>query len=194
VTEAHAADPPSYDAIVLAGGSSRRLGGTDKTRLTIGELTLLDRVLHACAGAALTVAVGEPRPTVVPVTWTREDPPGGGPAAAVAAGLRNVTAPVVVLLAGDLPFVTASLVAELARAAQPAGVVAVDAEGNEQWLMSAWPTALLRAAELRPDGSLRGALRGLRSGEDAPARLPVGDRDALDCDTPDDVRRARELA
>ena len=41
---------PSYDAIVLAGGQSRRMQVEDKTRVMVGGRPLLDRVLAAVAG------------------------------------------------------------------------------------------------------------------------------------------------
>src|SRR5262245_63715885 len=91
-----------YDAIVVAGGRSSRLG-TDKTRLAVEGVPLLDRVLAAVADASQVVVVGEPRPVERPVAWAREEPAGGGPAAGVVAGLEFVTAPIVMLLAGDLP-------------------------------------------------------------------------------------------
>lgn len=179
----------AYDAVVLAGGTSRRLGGRDKTRLTVGGLSLLDRVLTASAGAAGTVVVGEPRPTCRQVHWVREDPPGAGPAAALAAALPVVTAPVVVALAADLPFLAGSQLARLLAAVGSTGAVAVDAAGHEQWLVSAWPTALLRAAPLRPGGSLRAALDPLR-----PTPVALAGDGTFDCDTPRDLRRARRLA
>ena len=37
-------------AIVLAGGASARLGGVDKTRLVLGGVPLLDRVLAVLTG------------------------------------------------------------------------------------------------------------------------------------------------
>ncbi len=52
---------PSYDAIVLAGGSGRRLGGVDKADIRVGEQTLLDRALDAVAEATKRVVVGRPR-------------------------------------------------------------------------------------------------------------------------------------
>ncbi|MFB7377255.1 NTP transferase domain-containing protein, partial [Kitasatospora purpeofusca] len=55
-----------YDVIVPAGGAARRLGGADKPALTVGETTLLDRVLAACAGAGTTVVVGPARPATRP--------------------------------------------------------------------------------------------------------------------------------
>ncbi|MFE9042808.1 DUF6457 domain-containing protein [Streptomyces sp. NPDC007818] len=76
----------AYDAVVLAGGAARRLGGVDKPGVRVGGRALLDRVLAACAGAGRTVVVGDPRPTVRPVRWTREQPSGTGPVAALDAG------------------------------------------------------------------------------------------------------------
>ncbi|MFD2077450.1 molybdenum cofactor guanylyltransferase [Actinopolymorpha cephalotaxi] len=95
-TDGRAADGPAahgaaYDVIVLAGGGARRFGGTDKVLLPVGGRTMLDRVLAACVGAASVTVVGPRRPVdpSLPVRprWTREDPPGSGPLAAVAAGL-----------------------------------------------------------------------------------------------------------
>ncbi|MEV6314102.1 DUF6457 domain-containing protein [Streptomyces sp. NPDC051776] len=120
----------SYDAVVLAGGAARRLGGADKPGLTVGGRPLLDRVLGACADAAVTVVVGSRRPTVRIVRWAREEPHGAGPLAALDAGLRQVTAPVVLVLSADLPFLSAAtvrgLVAGLDRAAYAGGAAPGD--------------------------------------------------------------------
>ncbi|WP_165840672.1 NTP transferase domain-containing protein, partial [Streptomyces scopuliridis] len=59
----------AYDAIVLAGGAAKRLGGADKPGVRVGGRSLLDRVLAACEGAARTVVVGGRRPTARPVRW-----------------------------------------------------------------------------------------------------------------------------
>ncbi|SDK53629.1 DUF6457 domain-containing protein [Streptomyces indicus] len=77
----------TYDAVVLAGGAAKRLGGVDKPAVQVGGRALLDRVLGACAAAGTTVVVAPPRPTVRPVVWAREEPAGGGPLAALAAGV-----------------------------------------------------------------------------------------------------------
>ncbi|MGW4163354.1 DUF6457 domain-containing protein [Streptomyces sp. NPDC004788] len=80
----------AYDALVLAGGSARRLGGADKPGVRVGGRPLLDRVLAGCRDARRTVVVASPRATARPVEWTRENPPGGGPVAALDAGLRHL--------------------------------------------------------------------------------------------------------
>ncbi|MGC4980120.1 NTP transferase domain-containing protein [Streptomyces sp. DT193] len=102
-----------YDAVVLAGGAARRLGGEDKPGVRVGGRTLLDRVLAACADATRTVVVARPRPTARAVEWAREDPPGGGPLAALDAGLRHTGEPYVLVLSADLPFLEEKTVRRL---------------------------------------------------------------------------------
>jgi molybdopterin-guanine dinucleotide biosynthesis protein A len=188
---------PAYDAVVLAGGGARRLGGRDKVAELVGGRTLLDRVLVAVPDAARTVVVGPARPTAVPVLWTREAPPGGGPVAALAAGLMQVTAARVVLLAGDLPFVTADVVRQLLAAVDGSGALLLDDAGREQPLVSAWCTDVLRTAlkELpSPAGaSLQRLIQG-RTVSRLPATAGTGASPWLDCDTEHDLLRARELA
>ncbi|MEU6809477.1 NTP transferase domain-containing protein [Streptomyces sp. NPDC046831] len=137
----------AYDAVVLAGGGARRLGGIDKPGVRVGGRALLDRVLDACAGARTTVVVAEPRATGRPVRWTREEPPGAGPLAALEAGLRGTTAEHVVVLSADLPFVGKDTVRRLLdalRASAGDGVLLTDADGRDQPLVAAYRTAALR--------------------------------------------------
>ena len=184
-----------YDAVVLAGGSARRLGGADKPGLRVGGLPMLDRVLAACAGAGRTVVVGPQRATSRPVHWVREQPPGGGPVAAIAAALPQVTAGTMLLLAADLPFFDAASAARLCAALTPgvAAAVLIDPDGREQPLAAAYRTDAVRAAlELLPDPSgvpLRRLVGGLPT-----SRLPDRAGAAADCDTWDDVERARARA
>lgn len=184
---------PAYDAIVLAGGTGRRLGGADKPALLVGGISLLERALAAVTDAGRTVVVGPERATDRPVDWAREDPPGGGPAAALAAGLARVQAGMLVLLAADLPLISAGLVRTLRAAAEGAGgALLVDADGRDQPLTSAWSTAALRTVVTGLD--LHGApLRTVLGGLD-PVRVPLEQARLsqwYDCDTQDDLRRAK---
>jgi molybdopterin-guanine dinucleotide biosynthesis protein A len=183
---------PGYDAVVLAGGASTRMGGGDKTALAVGEITLLDRALAAVADARQTLVVGDARPTARAVRWTREDPPGGGPAAALACGLGLVTAPLVMVLAGDLPFVTAATVSRLLAAASPSGAVMVDDAGRLQWLLSCWPSDVLRRA-LAGEQSGRPLHRQLAPLTPARVASEGGRPEWFDCDRPADVVAAKEL-
>ncbi|QKW07712.1 molybdenum cofactor guanylyltransferase [Streptomyces sp. NA04227] len=114
------AGPVVFDAVVLAGGRARRLGGADKPGLRVGGRRLLDRVLSASAAARETVVVAEPRATSRPVRWAREEPAGGGPVAALEAGVRALaaqpSAPYVLVLSADLPFLDGESVERLLSA------------------------------------------------------------------------------
>ncbi|MFI6207328.1 DUF6457 domain-containing protein [Streptomyces sp. NPDC051041] len=200
----------AYDAVVLAGGAARRLGGVDKPGVRVGGRALLDRVLTACADARTTVVVAEPRATARPVLWARETPPGGGPLAALEAGLRRTTAPYVVVLSADLPFLDGGTVRRLLGALRendggpltasgrrpltaPDGVLLTDPDGRDQPLVAAY------RAE-----SLRRRLTGLAAGHGGLAGLPLRRLTArlnltrlpdpvasFDCDTWDDIATAR---
>ncbi|WP_436772001.1 NTP transferase domain-containing protein [Yinghuangia sp. YIM S09857] len=194
------ASQPSFDAVVLAGGAARRLGGRDKPALRVGGRTLLDRAVAACAGAGRVIAVGPERTTAADVRWLREDPPGGGPVAAVAAGLAAVEAPYVLLLAADLPFVTREvtgrLLDALVRAAEgpgprPDGVLLVDADGRDQPLLAAYRTEALRAA-LAAVGEPHGAALRRMLTPLALERAADAEGAAFDCDTWPQVRAARD--
>ncbi|MGC4769808.1 molybdenum cofactor guanylyltransferase [Micromonospora sp. DT44] len=122
----------TYAAVVLAGGAARRMGGVDKPALPVGGRSMRDRVLAAVGDAAPRVLVGPADGVPDDVRVTREDPPGGGPVAATAAGLalldRDTT--LVALLAADLPLLTRAaigdLLTHLAAAGRPASAAPAD--------------------------------------------------------------------
>ncbi|MET9067459.1 molybdenum cofactor guanylyltransferase [Streptosporangium sandarakinum] len=175
-----------YDACVLAGGQARRLGGRDKPGMPVGGRPLIETVAAAVPDAERLIVVGPRRPGLPHAVFLREDPPGGGPVPALRAGLAGVTAPLVALLAADLPFLAAEHVRALLEAADP-GAVLVDDDGREQWLAGAWRTAELARALADYEGrSLHGLLAPL-----APARIHLGGAPWFDCDTMDDLLRAR---
>lgn len=185
--------PMTYDAVVLAGGQARRLGGLDKPMLVVNGRSLLDTVLLACSSARQTVVVGPERPVGRPVLWAREQQVGGGPAAALAAGLQQVTADVVVLLAADLPYLDARTVEQLVAAVDGDGALLTDTAGRDQLLCSAWrTTALRRSMPPDPDGaSIRSVLGPLAAVRVAAAQMPGAGWPWTDCDTPEDLARAR---
>lgn len=185
-----------YDAVVLAGGAARRLGGVDKPGVRVGGRALLDRVLAACADADTTVVVADPRPTARPVAWAREEPPGAGPVAALDAGLRRTTAADIVVLSADLPFLKKETVRRLLdalRAGGCEGAVLTDPKGRDQPLVAAYRSAALHR-ELTRLATEHTGLTGLPLWR-LVARLgltrvsePVA---SFDCDTWDDIAAAR---
>jgi molybdopterin-guanine dinucleotide biosynthesis protein A len=163
-----------FDAVILCGGRSSRLGGVPKSGLMHDGATLLERALQAARGATAIAVVG-PDPGVLPegVLSCRENPPYAGPAAAIAAGLtaleqarardpRLRDAAYTLVLACDMPRAGAAVRALLDEATQTPqvdGLVAVSADGRRQPLAGLYDTAVLqrRAAEAAQRGALENA-------------------------------------
>lgn len=180
-----------YDAIVLAGGAARRLGGVPKPQLRVGGATLLDRVIDAVPDAGRTVVVGPRQPVSRPVLWCQEEPAGAGPVAALAAGLPLTDAEVLVVLGADLPWI-APAVPALLRAVPASGVaLLVDRAGRTNYLAAAWRRVELGAALTRLGDPAGAPMRALLAGIE---QVHVRDRDGWghDCDTWDDLATARQ--
>ena len=182
--------------MVLAGGKAARLGGQAKPQLIVGGRPILAAVLDAVTDAERRIVVGPPQPVPPGVRLVREQPAGGGPVAAIRAGLADADTDVVLVLAGDLPFLTADLVGRLRERLTGDGVLVVDDTGRDQYLLGAWrATALRRAvAGARGPTSLRKVLAPLAVRRLRP-EVPTGRPPPwLDCDTPADLARARAMA
>ncbi|HJR39082.1 MAG TPA: NTP transferase domain-containing protein [Nocardioidaceae bacterium] len=187
-------EPIRLAAVVLTGGTGMRLGGVDKASLEIDGLTLLERALAATVAAEEVVVVGARVETSRPVTWTRESPAGGGPAAGLLAGLDAlaVRPDLVCVLAVDMPRVVPSTVARLMEAladdqAADAAVL-VDEEGVRQTLAAVYRYDALGSArpgerEQEHGLSIRRLIASLR----IVGVAAVGD-EARDVDTWEDLR------
>jgi len=178
------------------------MGGGDKTAMDVGGVSLRERVIASVSDAVSIVVVGPAveRPVdAAAVRWVSEDPPDGGPLAALAAALKFVEAPVVVVLAGDLPFAAGLppvLLAALADAPAVDAVVPRDSQGNDQPLAAAYRTDALTRT-LASIGTAHGrAMRALLDHlcvHAVPAdELPPGTLD--DVDTASDLDAARRRA
>lgn len=184
--------------MILAGGSGVRLGGADKASLEVGGVTLLETALEATTSADEVVVVGNEVQTSRAVTWTREHPVGGGPAAGLLAGLDAfLTVPdLVCVLAVDMPKVTSVTVTRLVRAvtasADVDAAVIVDAAGRRQTLAGVYRHGRLASAR-PPDRTqehglpIRALVAPLRIVEVA----AVG-QEAHDVDTWEDLRQLGE--
>jgi molybdopterin-guanine dinucleotide biosynthesis protein A len=177
----------TWAAVVLTGGTGVRLGGRDKATLELAGRSLLDHALTAVAAADEVVVVG-PQVPAVDARFVREDPPGGGPLAGVAAGVAALAAghDRVVVLAVDMPGVTAATVARLlAASANGDAAWLVDGSGRRQLAGAVRPSLVPRPADAR--GS---AMRLLMTAGDT--RDVAGlEGEAADVDTWDDLVRLR---
>jgi molybdopterin-guanine dinucleotide biosynthesis protein A len=190
--------PLAVGVVIPAGGTGRRLGGVPKPALQVGDRSMVARLVADLREFPLVVVGPRPADVVtdgVDVTWCMEDPPGGGPAAALAAGLVHLTgADVVVAIAGDQPF-AASAVPRLveALAADPGADVAwgVDADDRDQPLLAAYRADVLRSRLSEPAGgrSMRQVTTGLRA-----LRVRLSAAEGIDVDDPADLAAARDQA
>lgn len=188
---------PSFDAVVLAGGTGRRLGGASKPDVELGGRRLLDHALDATHGAAAVVVVAPATVAVPPgVRRTLESPPLGGPAAGIAAGLVALAqarepAPLVLVLACDVPHAATAVPALVAATvgSMADGACLVDPDGRRQWLVGVYRrTALERRFAAAPDGAGGLGVGRLLEGLTLLAVPAVGAQ-ALDVDTWGDLAR-----
>jgi molybdopterin-guanine dinucleotide biosynthesis protein A len=192
------ADPGRVTAVVLAGGTAARMDGADKAAIELRGVTLLERALAATVTAVEVVVVGEAVPTTRPVTFTMEDPRGGGPAAGLLAGVDALyrVPDLVMVLAVDMPRVGPGTFARLTEALlddeTADGAVLVGADGRQQPLCAVYRhAALARARPMRREDEHGLPVHRLLS----PLSLtPVAEiaAEADDVDTWDDLRRLRE--
>ncbi|MGB7361499.1 MAG: NTP transferase domain-containing protein [Rhodococcus sp. (in: high G+C Gram-positive bacteria)] len=199
------------DALILAGGRSSRMRGSDKPSAVVDGVALVDRVLGAASFCDTVIVVGPERPdtqsseSATTVLHTREEPPYGGPVRAIAAGIAardGVAAPadardVVLVLSADLPYVTETELGRLVEALHQRedvdAVFGLDSAGRVQYLVGAWRRAALErgvadaaapySAADRRGPSIRDALPS------AILTMPLVGID--DVDTPDELDAVR---
>jgi molybdopterin-guanine dinucleotide biosynthesis protein A len=178
----------AWAAVVLAGGTAVRLDGADKGALEHDGRSLLEHALAAVSAADEVVVVGEQVPTSRPVTFTRESPAGGGPLAALCAGVKALASRprLVVVLAVDMPHVTARTVERLlAAVGDTDGAWLVDGTGRRQLAGAVARECVLALTE--PHGLPMRALSASAHATDVPAT----GNEASDIDTWADVARLR---
>lgn len=137
--------PANTSALILAGGRATRLGGVDKRELVVEGRTIFDRQCEVLRPRVAEIIVSSPRE--VPGYRTVADAvPGAGPLAGIAAGLAAATTPWLLVLAGDMPYVSGALI-DLVLAGAGDGVDAVGIRIGE---LPEPLVCLLRAGAARP--------------------------------------------
>ncbi|MCW2801765.1 MAG: molybdopterin-guanine dinucleotide biosynthesis protein MobA [Aeromicrobium sp.] len=177
--------------IVLAGGRGARLGGIDKAALELDGESMLDRALRAVAGLRVVVVgdVAAPGATVV-----QEEPRFAGPAAAIGAGLAEITERYVLIVPCDQAHLDAVVPVLLAADLGEAdGVVAVDPDGRRQHLLRLVRTDALRGVVAAQPTLVNLSVRALFEPLDV-LEVSIGARAALDIDTWHDHERAAKGA
>lgn len=104
-------------ALILAGGKATRFGGIAKHELVIEGRTILERQVAVLAPRVAEILVS--CPDDIAGYRTVRDATGEGPLAGIAAGLAACASPWLLVLAGDMPFVTGAILDSLIDARAP---------------------------------------------------------------------------
>ena len=191
---------PNVTAAILTGGSGRRLGGVFKPGLQFGGRSILERqvkTLHA-AGIHRIVCVGRAPSAGLPLLPFAADVLTGSALGGIYSALLIATTPVVLVLAGDLPLVSAPLLEALAALDDRDAIVP---RLNGRWhpLCASFNRRIAPRLKKRLDaGQLRvtAALAELKVHEIGDAelrRLDAHEALLININTPDDYQHATGL-
>jgi molybdopterin-guanine dinucleotide biosynthesis protein A len=132
-------------AAILAGGRARRFGGRDKSTLLVGGRPILDRLVAELAPVSddVMLVVGERAPETVPagLRVVRDRVPGCGPLGGLDAALAAAHHDALVLIACDMPFVTARFLAHLLALTSEADAIVPRTERGYHPLCAAYTRA-----------------------------------------------------
>ena len=186
---------PPFAAVLLAGGSSRRMG-RDKALLPLGDGRLLWQrqlaMLEELQPAELFIS--GPNREGFPVTVLRlEDAASGlGPLAGIAVALRAMCSERLLVLAIDLPAMTADFLRGLLVDGR--GMIPQTSDGYFEGLAAVYPRTALTTVEnqlMREDRSLQTLVRRLLEEGQAAVRPVTEAETALfeNWNQPDDIAR-----
>ena len=190
-----------WTAAILAGGQARRLGGTDKSALMVDGESILARqlgILRSLTPRILIVASDEDRYREAGVRVVRDRIRGAGSLGGIYTALEEAETDHVLILACDMPFLTATFLTRLMALGVDADVsLPRDVRGRHP-LCATWARRVAPRLRARIDGrQLRvlDALEGLDVRELGPDELAALDPDGrllLNVNTPDDYTRATD--
>ena len=185
-------------AAILAGGRARRLGGRDKSQLVIGGRTILDRQIDALRQVVDRVVIVTSDPSRIltsraPVVQDLVPDAGGlgGILTALSTGTDRV-----LVVACDMPFVTAPFLAHVLEAGQQADAAVPRDTGGYHPLCACYSQACAGPIRQRVQA---GALKvvdlfgDIRVRDIGPDEIAAYDPDGLlllNINTPDDLARA----
>ena len=146
---------PPFAAVLLAGGRSRRMG-RDKALLELPDgRRLWERqweVLETLKPAERFVSGSWREGFPLDLPWLADDFPGCGPLAGIAAALGRMHSPRLVVLAVDLPAMTADYLYGLLQESDSMGVVPQRADNFFEPLAAVYPKSTAEPAAERLRG------------------------------------------
>ena len=192
------------DAAILAGGRARRFGGRDKGSLRVGGVSILDRQLAALGGVAdrvLLVTRDPARHREERVHTVADLVPGAAALGGIYTALASAAADHVLVLACDLPFLTASFLGRLASLTGPGhDAIVPRSRDGLQPLCAVYARRLVAPLRRQIDaGHLKvvdflATVRVHEIGPDALAESDPGGTLFFNVNGPSELERANELA
>lgn len=193
---------PHVSGVILAGGQSRRMGGSPKALLPFDGRPLIQHVaetLEAVLPDCLVVTNTPELYAFLGLPMVPDVFPGRGSLGGIYSGLRAAPGEAALCVACDMPFLEPVLVRYLAARAGEADVVVPEAGGELQTLCAVYGRACLGPMERR----LRAGQLKITGFFDEVRVLRVGDADLgpiqsaavafFNVNTPEDLARARAL-
>ena len=189
-------------AAILAGGRARRLGGRSKALLPVGDQRIIDHqiaVLRTVADELAIVTADTDRYGALGVPVWVDLIPDSGPLGGIYTALVNATSSHTLVVASDMPFVTALFLKYLVRVGQDVDVAIPRTTDGHQPLCACYASTcvsvVLRHIE---SGTLKvtDLLSELSVHEIGPAELKPFDPDErlfFNVNTPDDYDRCVKL-
>jgi molybdenum cofactor guanylyltransferase len=141
-----------WSAAILAGGQARRFGGRDKSALLVDGRSILDRQLEELAMLTRDILiVGGRLPAGAPATArvVADRVPGCGPLGGLHAALSNAGGDATIVIACDMPYVSAPFLGHLLTLARDADAVVPWTERGYHPLCAAYTRACLAPAAAR---------------------------------------------
>jgi len=195
-----------FPAIVLAGGSARRMGGGDKTLVTVQGRPILDwiiaRVLPQVTALAIS-ANGDPARfanypfDIVPDHAAELGPMAGVLAGMVWAGRTQPSATHILTVSGDTPFLPSDLLERLTASLpeQANSMATAQSGGRLHPAVSLWPIAARGDIQtLLEAGQGKRVMEWVERLKAVPVEWPVEPYDPFfNVNTPDDVVMAEKI-
>jgi molybdopterin-guanine dinucleotide biosynthesis protein A len=133
VAERVESDPVT--ALILAGGKATRFGGIAKHQLVVEGRTIFARQVEVLARRVTEIIVSSPV-AIAGYRTVADTVADGGPLAGIAAGLDAITTPWLLVVAGDMPYLSGAVI-DLVLARRGDDGVGIEIDGLPQPLVCA---------------------------------------------------------
>ncbi len=193
---------PHVSGVILAGGQSRRMGGSPKALIPFDGRPLVQHIVETITAVLPDCLIVTNSPELygfLGLPMVGDVFPEGGSLGGIYSGLAAVPGDAALCVACDMPFLSPGLLGYLAEGAGDADVVIPDAAGELQPLHAVYGKGCLpamerrlRARQLKITGFFE-EVRVLRVPDAVVARFEAPELAFMNLNTPDDLARARDV-